>query len=1485
MSDLESDSTLRTKKEKSDFVDIAAEHDDDDDQDDDSNLIDSSEEDEDEEEDEEAIRKVREGFIVDDEGDDDELDDDDDKKKRKRHKKRRRESSKKSNDAGDDGIANDDNDDELDEDDLELLRENAGELPSHLAEKSKFKRLKRGGNDDTDLQSGKNLTDMFSDEEAQAQDDDDDDDIDDDDDDDDDDLLEASRKLKKNRQQDLLGEFDDFIEDDEFSDDDDEDKEERLARIRSSKAQQNNFQAHSQFDQDKLDELYEIFGDGNDYGWALEAENVEDDDEEGEEQDDEEGSEDVDEDGNPIKKSKKEPKALKEVFEYEELKEYLLTDKDQEIRISDIPERFQALREGIKNYDLNDEEFANKQQWIADILYEENISMFQDKDNLIEPFKKSVAQIVFFISKENLEVPTIWSCRKDYTLYTYRESGQLRVQKLLNENDLWRIVQLDIDYHTMLEKKKSIENMFNSLDTVDLLYDEFIDNAKTTIELQDLQDYLSFTYSSELKDLKNTGTTTTNGKKQKSHSKYSVFERIKNDQIYKVIKEIGIDSEKFGENVNTNNKIYLTDDYDKKPEDLIKEIVENGSYFSSIDRATNAIKHMFSEQLIHNPKLRTHLRLAFQNYANFDIELTEKGKTKITDDSPYADFKYAINRTTETLIYKPDLFLRMLEAESLGYVNIKIGLKNASENFLNHLFSLLASDGTSDISNSWNKLRKDCLIIALKKLIPIISQDVKEKIRLQCEKLLFFEIRESFMNKVDQAPYHPVPNVKGTIPKVLSVSNGDAQKDAAVIAIAMDYDGTVSEHVKFEDNFKSLEFGEKFINLVKRFKPEVVAISGYNVNCSILFKRIQELIVGNNILVEVDIDDNYQDNNDNDIQLPVIYVPNETARLFEHSDRANQEFSDKPVVAKFCIGIARYVQSPLLEYISLGKSITSISIHKHQNLLSEEKLLQAIESIFVDVSCLVGIKINDAVRSNYLSSMLQYIAGLGPRKASSLIKNIEASGGSLLRRDGLILNNLTTKIIFINCAPFIEIPVPDRHDKDIELLDATRIHPEDYELARKMASDALDLSEEEKEELEQEEGGVINKLYEEGVEKLDELLLEGYADQLEEHGHKKRATLEMIKEELQNNYEELRKSFHLLTEDEIFQLLTSETKESFQRSMMIPVIIQRVDNRFMMTITQSGIIGNISRSNILPYGDNSSILTKYQPGQAIQAVIKSVDYGSFRAELSILKEDLQRASIGKKIDKFENLWDFESELKDKKLDNELENKDENMKRFLKHPYFRNFNSKQAEDYLASKSSGEFVIRPSSKGNDHLTITWKIENQLFQHIDVIEHDKLNEYSLGRILQVGNFKYHDLDELIVSHINNLHLKVEEIKNHEKFNNEPLNDVQDWLIRYSKANKNRSCYCFCFNHKSPGWFYLLFKLNDNKDKVYTWNIKVLPNGYQLHNNLYPDMIHLCNGFKKLLQNQMNNANANANANASAGRSNAGGNYGGYGGNGYRY
>ena len=67
----------------------------------------------------------------------------------------------------------------------------------------------------------------------------------------------------------------------------------------------------------------------------------------------------------------------------------------------------------------------------------------------------------------------------------------------------------------------------------------------------------------------------------------------------------------------------------------------------------------------------------------------------------------------------------------------------------------------------------------------------------------------------------------------------------------------------------------------------------------------------------------------------------------------------------------------------------------------------------------------------------------------------------------------------------------------------------------------------------------------------------------------------------------------------------------------------------------------------------------------------------------------------------------------------------------------------------------------------MAVTWKVAHGVYQHIDVLELDKENEFSVGRVLKVGGkYTYSDLDDLVVNHVKAMAKKVEEMILNEKY-----------------------------------------------------------------------------------------------------------------------
>ncbi|EGW29955.1 transcription elongation factor SPT6 [Spathaspora passalidarum NRRL Y-27907] len=1411
-------------------------------------LVDSSEEDEDEDDDEEAIKKVHEGFIVDDE--------DEEEEEVESHKKRKKHRRKRNRDKGDGEGSRANDDDQLDEDDLELLLENSGARPST----SKFKRLKHRSRsrEDTVSREGR-LPDIFSDDEELEEEEEQE--------------LEARGVSRGEADRNILDEFEDFIEEDEFSDEDEEARQQRKLKERQrvqKRGPRLDTSKLSNVDRESLQQLFEVFGNGGEYEWALEAQDMED-----------AGAGD-----------QQEPTSLDEVFEHSELKERMLTEEDNLIRIIDIPERYQKYRANLQYASLEDDDLQQEKNWVANILFREKQGMF---NGLLEiPFKEAVGQVVHFITKDSLEVPFIWTHRRDFLLFSQEMVNaegviENKVHKLLYEDDLWRIVQLDVEYHSLYEKRMNTEKIVEALGLDDDLVKD-ITSLDTMVAVQDIHDYIQFTYSKEIRELANTdknreegeeasgeeqGEEVTSETKSKKHSKYALFERIRSNILYDAVKAYGISAKEFGENVQDQSskgfevpyRIHATDDSLESPQDLIDRLIEDDEIlFKDENTARDAIRRTFAEEIFHNPKIRHEVRQTYKSFASISIAITEKGRTTIDMNSPYEDIKYAINRSPSDLVRQPDLLLRMLEAESLGLVVVKVETKDY-DSWFQCIFNCLKSDGSSDISDRWNKEREVVLQLAFKKLCSMVALNTKEDLRRECERLIAGEVRRRFLTRVDQAPYTPYGFDRGTKPNVLALTFGKGEFDSAVVGVLIKESGKVDEFFKSERNpmrdrqneeeFQG-ELKEYFDRNLKYVKPDVIVISGYNANSKKLYDCIKNFVETNRITCNVD-------DLPTSIAAPpllnVIWGQDETARLYQNSARAKQEFPDKPTLIKYAIGLARYTQNPLLEYVSLGDDILSLNFYQHQKLISNDLIKEALESVFVDIVNMVGVEINEAVRDNYIAQLLPYVCGLGPRKASGLIRNINSKlGSTLVNRNDLVLGELTGAIIFNNCSSFLNIPFNEGstiRDISVELLDATRIHPEDYDLARKMAADALDLDEEDTTAME-ENGGIILQLMQEGVNKVDELNLIAYGKELEtKFGRKKYATLQMIKEELVNNFEELRRSFKVLDSIEVFQMLTGETPDTFGKNVVVPLTVTKVGKsfqnydqsqtriRFIKGVTSSMVQCNIEEEKI-PKGTN------IEQGQVIQAVTIDVFYESFSANLSLLPDEIKRASMSRVV-KEGGKWDFQAEEEDINREKARENAKLAKTRNVQHPLYKNFNYKQAEEYLAPQNVGDCVIRPSSKGPQFLTITWKVANNLFQHL------LIEEKNQGRFKEyvVEGFKYADLDQLVFQHIQAIAKKVEDMVRHPKFREGALTEVNEWLESYTRANPKSSAYVFCYDHKLPGSFLLLFKVNVNTP-ISTWHVRTEREGYTLKGFSYPNMLRLCNGFKQTFKSYVSQGGA---------------------------
>lgn len=292
---------------------------------------------------------------------------------------------------------------------------------------------------------------------------------------------------------------------------------------------------------------------------------------------------------------------------------------------------------------------------------------------------------------------------------------------------------------------------------------------------------------------------------------------------------------------------------------------------------------------------------------------------------------------------------------------------------------------------------------------------------------------------------------------------------------------------------------------------------------------------------------------------------------------------------------------------------------------------------------------------------------------------------------------------------FLKIPSEEfDEDEEYDILDSTRIHYEDYHIARKMAADAEELDEEDLED--GHPSAPVVQLMEGNPHKLDELSLDDFAAALYETQHvQKRLTLYMIRDELQEPFSERRSDFASPTPTEVFTMLTGETRQTLSNGFVIPVVITKVFPRGgLQCRLDSGLEGKVEPHFMEPN-------VQYQVGQTVQGQVISIHFDTLLVELSILAESLTSDAEKRRVqpdvyyDTIQMSMDRQAiELKNKKAQGRT-------RRVVNHPNFQNMNAGQAEQYLANQQRGDCVVRPSSKGNDHLAVTWKVDEGVYQHL--------------------------------------------------------------------------------------------------------------------------------------------------------------------------
>jgi protein Tex len=176
-----------------------------------------------------------------------------------------------------------------------------------------------------------------------------------------------------------------------------------------------------------------------------------------------------------------------------------------------------------------------------------------------------------------------------------------------------------------------------------------------------------------------------------------------------------------------------------------------------------------------------------------------------------------------------------------------------------------------------------------------------------------------------------------------------------------------------------------------------------------------------------------------DAPKPVKVIVSEAgASVYSASELASREFPDLDVSIRGAVSIARRLQDPLAELVKIEPK--AIGVGQYQHDVDQHRLGRSLEAVVEDAVNAVGVDLNTAS-----SPLLARVSGLGPGLAEAIVSHRDANGPFASRKALLKVARLGPKA-FEQAAGFLRIA------GGAEPLDASSVHPEAYDLARKIVA-------------------------------------------------------------------------------------------------------------------------------------------------------------------------------------------------------------------------------------------------------------------------------------------------------------------------------------------------------------------------------------------------------------------------------------------------
>ncbi|WRX12165.1 Spt6 acidic [Theobroma cacao] len=1394
-------------------------------------LNDRDPDDEDEEDEEGQDEYENDGFIVDDvedeEVDEDEEREDSDEERRKKKKKRKKKEAE-----------------DLDEDDYELLRENDVNVPK--VGSKKFKRLKKAQRDfdeerfgsdeefDGSIKGGVTAEEklkrtLFGDDDGQPL----------------EDIPEDEVQIDEEEDGDM-GEEDDMAD---FIVDED-DLDEHGASVRRKKLKKNKSRQAPGVTSSALLEAQEIFGDVDEL-LQLRKQGLD--------------------------SSEWRERRLEDQFEPTVLSEKYMTEKDDQIRMTDIPERMQISEESTGTPPIDEMSIIEESTWILHQLIIGAVPLFGKEGQDLSINREDVMRFLELTHVQKLDIPFIATYRKEQCLSLLKDPEQHEVDDVDQDKSektptikwhrvLWAIQDLDRKWLLLQKRKTGLQSHYSKRfeEESRRVYDETRLNLNQQLFESILKALKDADSEREVDDVDakfnlhfppgEVGVDEGQYKRPKRRSQYSICNKA---GLWMVASKFGYSAEQLGSQLSLEKMNDELEDAKETPEEMASNFT--CAMFETPQAVLKGARHMAAVEISCEPSVKKCVRGIYMENAVVSTIPTPDGKIAIDSFHQFAGVNWLREKPLSRFDDAQWLLIQKAEEEKLLQVTIKLPEKCLDE--LNKEFNVYLSNGVSKSAQQWNEQRQLILKDALFGfLLPSMEKEARSLLTSRAKNWLLLEFGKVLWNKVSVGPYqrkeNDINSDEEAAPRVMACCWGPGKP--ATTFVMLDSSGEVldvlytgsltlrSQNVNDQQRKKNDQ--QRVLKFMTDHQPHVVVLGAVNLSCTRLKDDIYEIIFKM-------VEENPRDVGHEMDELSIVYGDESLPRLYENSRISSDQLPGQSGIVKRAVAVGRYLQNPLAMVATLcgpGKEILSWKLSPLENFLTADEKYGMVEQVLVDVTNQVGLDVNLATSHEWLFAPLQFISGLGPRKAASLQRSLVRVGTIFTRKDFVTTHGLGKKV-FVNAVGFLRVRrsgLAANSSQFIDLLDDTRIHPESYLLAQELAKDVYD------EDLkgDNDEEDALEMAIEQVRDRpslLKSLRLDKYLESKERKN--KRETFEDIRRELIQGFQDWRKQYKEPSQDEEFFMISGETEDTLTEGRIVQATVRRVQGGRAICVLESGLTGMIMKEDYADdWRDIIELSDRLHEGDILTCKIKSIQKNRYQVFL-VCKDSEMRSNRYQHVQNLDPYYheersSLQSEQEKARKEKELAKK-HFKPRMIVHPRFQNITADEAMEYLSDKDPGESIIRPSSRGPSYLTLTLKVYDGVYAHKDIVEGGKEHKditslLRIGKTLKIGEDTFEDLDEVMDRYVDPLVSHLKAMLSYRKFRRGTKTEV-DELLRIEKSEyPMRIVYCFGISHEHPGTFILTYIRSTNPHHEY---IGLYPKGFKFRKRMFEDIDRLVAYFQR--------------------------------------